>query len=98
MTTTTFPAPVVATSGSTDPAAPLVVLLHGRGADEGGILGLADLLPAGPQYAAVRTPPQVRTSPPRSSRSTGAAFAYSPQSSRGSIHMTSNSLPSGSTP
>ncbi len=52
----TLDRPVVATAGSTDPAAPLVVLLHGRGADETGILGLADHLPDGPQYAAVRAP------------------------------------------
>ncbi|UTT71210.1 serine esterase [Arthrobacter sp. DNA4] len=35
---------------------PLVVLLHGRGADETGIIGLAGHLPAGPSYAAVRAP------------------------------------------
>ncbi|MFG2052500.1 alpha/beta hydrolase [Micromonospora sp. NPDC048930] len=51
-----FPSPVVATSGSTDPAAPLVVLLHGRGSHEREILTLADHLPAGPAYAAVRAP------------------------------------------
>lgn len=56
MTTATFPAPVVATSGSADPTAPLVVLLHGRGSDEHEILVLARHLPAGPQYAAVRAP------------------------------------------
>lgn len=48
--------PVVALAGSQDPSAPLVVLLHGRGADERGIIGLAPALPAGPQYAAVRAP------------------------------------------
>jgi phospholipase/carboxylesterase len=53
---TTFPSPVVATAGSSDPAAPLVVLLHGRGSNEREILGLADHLPAGPAYAAVRAP------------------------------------------
>ncbi len=53
---TAFPAPTVATAGSTDPAAPLVVLLHGRGSDERGIVGLADHLPTGPAYAAVRAP------------------------------------------
>src|SRR6476619_8536816 len=53
---TTFPSPVVATAGSTDPAAPLVVLLHGRGSHEREILGLADRLPTGPAYAAVRAP------------------------------------------
>ena len=51
-----FAAPVVATSGSDDPAAPLVVLLHGRGSSERDIIGLADLLPTGPAYAAVRAP------------------------------------------
>jgi phospholipase/carboxylesterase len=56
VTTATFASPVVATAGSEDPAAPLVVLLHGRGADESGILGLAHHLPVGPQYAAVRAP------------------------------------------
>ncbi|MCX6500363.1 MAG: serine esterase [Arthrobacter sp.] len=49
-------APVVATAGSADPAAPLVVLLHGRGSNEGGIIGLAEQLPAGAAYAAVRAP------------------------------------------
>ncbi len=48
--------PVVVTRGSTDPAAPLVVLLHGRGSDEQQIIGLADHLPEGPAYAAVRAP------------------------------------------
>ena len=52
----TYPPPVVATAGSRDPAAPLVVLLHGRGADEAGILGLADLLAPGPAFAAIRAP------------------------------------------
>jgi phospholipase/carboxylesterase len=56
MTTTTFGPPVVRMAGSTDPAAPLVVLLHGRGADEASILGLVRALPAGPAYAAVRGP------------------------------------------
>ena len=46
----------VATAGSTDPAAPLVVLLHGRGSHEQEIISLADQLPAGPAYAAVRAP------------------------------------------
>ena len=53
---TGFPSPEVATAGSTDPAAPLVVLLHGRGSHEREIIGLADALPAGPEYAAVRAP------------------------------------------
>lgn len=52
-----FAPPVVATSGAVlDGPAPLVVLLHGRGSHEGEILGLADLLPAGPAYVAVRAP------------------------------------------
>jgi len=55
-TTQSFAAPVVATSGSPDPAAPLVVLLHGRGSNEQEILALADHLPAGLAYAAVRAP------------------------------------------
>lgn len=47
---------VAATAGSTDPAAPLVVLLHGRGSSEREIIALADHLPPGPAYAAVRAP------------------------------------------
>lgn len=54
--TTVFEPAVVATAGSTDPAAPLVVLLHGRGSNEAEILGLAAHLPVGPAYAAVRAP------------------------------------------
>jgi len=50
------PTPVVAWHGGDDPTTPLVVLLHGRGSDEREILGLADLLPQGPSYAAVRAP------------------------------------------
>lgn len=50
------PSPVVARWGATDPAAPLVVLLHGRGASEESMAELAPLLPAGPAYAAVRAP------------------------------------------
>ena len=53
---TDFGEPVVAWRGATDPSAPLVVLLHGRGSDEGEIVALADHLPAGPAYAAVRAP------------------------------------------
>lgn len=56
MSTTVFPAPVVATAGATDPHAPLVVLLHGRGSHEREILTLTSHLPAGPAYAAVRAP------------------------------------------
>ncbi|SHN60020.1 phospholipase/carboxylesterase [Geodermatophilus obscurus] len=54
--TTTWAAPVVATAGDSDPAAPLVVLLHGRGSHEQEIIALAEHLPAGPAYAAVRAP------------------------------------------
>ncbi|MCB0996967.1 MAG: hypothetical protein KDB21_17860 [Acidimicrobiales bacterium] len=53
---TAFADPVVAWRGATEPDAPLVVLLHGRGADEADIVALADHLPAGPAYAAVRAP------------------------------------------
>ena len=56
MTSAGFAPAVVATYGASDPAAPLVVLLHGRGSDEREILGLAQHLPDGPQYAAVRAP------------------------------------------
>ena len=56
MTTEAFAAPVVATAGATDPTAPLVVLLHGRGSDELEIIGLSAHLPLGPAYAAVRAP------------------------------------------
>jgi phospholipase/carboxylesterase len=48
--------PVVATAGSSDPESPLVVLLHGRGSSEREIISLADQLPPGPAYAAVRAP------------------------------------------
>ncbi|MGY1683227.1 luciferase domain-containing protein [Geodermatophilus sp. SYSU D01176] len=54
--TATEAAPVVATAGSADPAAPLVVLLHGRGSHEREIIALAEHLPVGPAYAAVRAP------------------------------------------
>ena len=47
---------VVATAGSTDPSAPLVVLLHGRGSHEQAVITLADQLPPGPAYVAVRAP------------------------------------------
>ncbi|HEX8779760.1 MAG TPA: phospholipase, partial [Nocardioides sp.] len=43
-------------AGQDDPSRPLVVLLHGRGADERTILGLAGHLPPGASYAAVRAP------------------------------------------
>ena len=48
--------PTVLWRGSTDPSAPIVVLLHGRGSNEREIAGLADVLPLGPAYAAVRGP------------------------------------------
>ena len=55
-----FPEPVVAWSAGADrPDLPLVVLLHGRGADERSILGLASHLPdhlSAASYAAVRAP------------------------------------------
>ena len=45
---TGFGEPVVAWHGATDPDAPLVVLLHGRGSNEADIIALADHLPDGP--------------------------------------------------
>ena len=51
-----FGSPVVAWQASDNPDQPLVVLLHGRGSDETGIIGLADHLPAGASYVAVRAP------------------------------------------
>lgn len=38
---TAFADPVVAWRGSTDPAAPLVVVLHGRGSNDADLIGLA---------------------------------------------------------
>jgi phospholipase/carboxylesterase len=52
----TFGAPTVVTRGDAGPEAPLVVLLHGRGSHEREIIGLVDVLPEGPVYAAVRAP------------------------------------------
>jgi phospholipase/carboxylesterase len=52
----TFPAATVAWAAPDDPDRPLVVLLHGRGAHEASILSLADQLPDGASYAAVRAP------------------------------------------
>jgi phospholipase/carboxylesterase len=52
----TFAEPVAAFHGSTDPEAPLVVLLHGRGSHEQEIISLAPHLPEGVTYAAVRAP------------------------------------------
>jgi phospholipase/carboxylesterase len=43
-----------ASAGSADPTAPLVVLLHGRGADESSIIGLAEALPDELAYVAPR--------------------------------------------
>ena len=51
-----FAAPVVAWATSTDPEAPLVVLLHGRGSDERSMLGLVEHLPTSLNYASVRAP------------------------------------------
>ena len=51
-----FALAVAVTSGCADPGAPLVVLLHGRGSHEREIIALAEHLPAGPAYAAVRAP------------------------------------------
>lgn len=56
MVTDAFAPPSVATYGGADPAAPLVVLLHGRGSDEQQILSLAPHLGPGPAYTAVRAP------------------------------------------
>jgi phospholipase/carboxylesterase len=53
---TTFAEPVLAHRGATDPEAPLVVLLHGRGSDEEQIATLAGHLPRRLAYAAVRAP------------------------------------------
>jgi phospholipase/carboxylesterase len=53
---TFFAPPVVVWHGDAGPGTPLVVLLHGRGSNETDIIGLADHLPAGPAYAAVRAP------------------------------------------
>lgn len=53
---TAFAEPVVAWRGATEPDAPLIVLLHGRGSNEADIVALADHLPDGLTYAAVRAP------------------------------------------
>lgn len=53
---TAFAPPVVAWRGEQDGDRPLVVLLHGRGSDEADIVTLADHLPDGLDYAAVRAP------------------------------------------
>ena len=77
---------------------PRRVVLAGGPGDDGVGEGAHRAGPAWSMWPAVRTPPQVRTSAARSSRSTGASCSKRPQSARGSIHMTSNSLPSGSLP
>lgn len=51
-----LPDPAVAWRSPDSPDKPLVVLLHGRGSRETDILALADYLPLGPSYAAVRAP------------------------------------------
>lgn len=48
--------PTVLWAGTDAPDAPLVVLLHGRGYDENGLIGLADALPPDLAYAAPRGP------------------------------------------
>lgn len=53
---TAFVAPTVAWRGTPDTDAPLVVLLHGRGSNETDTITLADQLPGGLAYAAVRAP------------------------------------------
>jgi phospholipase/carboxylesterase len=49
-----FAPPTIVERGPGD--GPLVVLLHGRGADAGDIIGLADELPRGLAYTALRAP------------------------------------------
>ena len=51
-----LPEPTIAWQSPDDPSKPLVVLLHGRGSRETDIITLAEHLPAGPIYAAVRAP------------------------------------------
>jgi phospholipase/carboxylesterase len=51
-----FPAATHVAAGNADAVAPLVVLLHGRGSDEREIISLAQHLPAGPAYVALRAP------------------------------------------
>ncbi len=48
--------PIALWRGSADPEAPVVVLLHGRGSNEQEIVGLADVLPNGCTYIALRGP------------------------------------------
>lgn len=51
-----FDEPVVVSHDESGPDIPLVVLLHGRGSDEREIISLAQHLPSGVEYAAVRAP------------------------------------------
>jgi phospholipase/carboxylesterase len=51
-----LPDPAVSWQSPDSPDKPLLVLLHGRGSRETDILALADYLPLGPSYAAVRAP------------------------------------------
>jgi phospholipase/carboxylesterase len=51
-----FAPPIVAWHGGSDSGTTLVVLLHGRGSNETDIVALADHLPSGPTYVAVRAP------------------------------------------
>jgi phospholipase/carboxylesterase len=53
---TAFAPPVVVWRGDLGDGRPLVVLLHGRGSNEADIITLADHLPDGLAYAAVRAP------------------------------------------
>ncbi|MBI2706620.1 MAG: serine esterase [Actinobacteria bacterium] len=53
---TAFAPPVAAWHGEQNHQGPLLVLLHGRGSNEGDIISLADHLPDGVAYAAVRAP------------------------------------------
>jgi phospholipase/carboxylesterase len=48
--------PQVSWHAPDDGTAPVVVLLHGRGSNEREIVGLADHLPVGPAYVALRAP------------------------------------------
>ena len=52
----TLPNPITVWDSPDEPSKPLVVLMHGRGSRETGIIALAEHLPAGPVYAAVRAP------------------------------------------
>jgi len=51
-----LPEPTIAWHSPDDPRKPLVILLHGRGSRETDIITLADHLPTGLSYAAVRAP------------------------------------------